>query len=332
MRKMILSGLSALLVLLPGLSGAALASPEELVPVGHTVGIDMCLQGVMVEGFSAVESAEGKCSPASRAGLLPGDVITRVNGKTVDSAAAFQRAAAGFDKNNVTLTVTRGGETLQFEVTPARDGEGRWLLGLWLRDSVAGIGTVTWYDPETGAYGALGHGICDPASGAVMPLSKGQLMESTVTGVVKGSAGFPGELCGSFGSGKALGSIEENTCFGIFGTMDAAPTENACLPVAECGEICTGEAEILANISGDEVERFDIEIRRIYENEENGRDMLICVTDPELLAATGGIVQGMSGSPIIQDGMLIGAVTHVLVNDPQTGYGIFIENMLEAAS
>lgn len=305
----------------------------ELVPVGDTVGIEIKMNGVMVVEAGDVETAEGTRSPARSAGILPGDLIMSVNGRTVATAAEFLSAAAGLDGSPVTLTAMRGGQEVRFSVTPAKTADGAWQLGLWLRDGVSGIGTVTFYDPASGTYGALGHGINDLQSGELMPIGNGSIVDAEVVDVVRGQEGCPGELCGHIEKTKLLGSLESNTLCGIFGHAEenCFPCEGA-LPVATSGEVVLGGAKILSNVTGSEIEEYDVEISRIYRGDEDVRSMMLTVTDPDLISATGGIVQGMSGSPIIQNGKIIGAVTHVLVSDPTRGYGIFIENMLNAAA
>ena len=209
--------------------------------------------------------------------------------------------------------------------------DGTWRLGAWIRDSMAGIGTVTFYDPATGSFGALGHGITDTDTGLLMPLGDGSVMHASVKAVKRGSAGEPGELKGSFDLAHDLGGLYANTEQGVFGTMESCGfTEGSALPVAKAGEVRTGPAAILSNVSGDRVESYSIEIVRVL-GSTGVQNLLIQVTDPALIQQTGGIVQGMSGSPILQDGKLVGAVTHVMVNEPSKGYGILIENMLEQA-
>ena len=207
-------------------------------------------------------------------------------------------------------------------------------LGAWIRDSMAGIGTMTFYDPLSGRFGALGHGVTDVDTGGLMPLEHGSIMDATVKAVKRGESGSPGELRGSFDLTRDSGSLYANTDCGLFGVIEgesnALGTQNA-VPVAQRGEVAVGAASILANCEGDAVREYAVEIERIYAGSSPTRNMLVRVTDPELLACTGGIVQGMSGSPILQNGKLVGAVTHVLVNDSARGYGIFIENMLDAA-
>ena len=302
----------------------------ELVPVGETVGIRLDLGGVSVAGLNAVQTAQGEVRPAEDAGIRPGDVITRIGARETPDAASFLTAVASLDGGSVEVTALRGGSAVRFTVTPARSAEGVWQLGLWLRDGMSGIGTVTFYDPASGTYGALGHGISDLDSGELLPFRRGEVRASTVADVIPGRAGAPGELCGAADADAApIGTVAQNTPAGIFGSaaFDGAP-----VPVAEESETVLGPATILANVAGDAVEAYDVEISRIYRGADDHRFLLLTVTDRDLLERTGGIVQGMSGSPILQGGKLVGAVTHVLLNDPTRGYGISIRDMLDAAA
>lgn len=299
---------------------AAATAPSYLIPGGSTVGIKMYTQGLVI-----TELVGG--SAAARAGLKKGDTILEADGKAVDSAQALTDCLrAGRD---VVLTVMRDGKRAEFLVSPSQTENGC-RLGVYIRDSIAGIGTVTYYDPLTGAFGALGHGVNDLTGSRLLPLEKGFIVSSSVAGVKKGCRGTAGQLHGVFDVTQALGTVEKNTERGLFGTMATIPNRTA-LPVADSAQVKTGAASILSNVDGTTVEEYAVHIDKLYPNAENGRNLLLTVTDERLLEKTGGIVQGMSGSPIIQDGKLIGAVTHVLVNDPTRGYGIFIENMLEAA-
>ena len=318
--------LTAALLLFPTARAAALA--EELVPVGQTVGIRLDMDGAMIVGFAQVDSEDGQRAPAQESGLLPGDIISGLNGRKISSCAEFLTAAQELTGESAQLTVERGGREIVCEVTPAKAPDGGYQLGLWLRDGVSGIGTVTYYDPETGAFGALGHGISDAGTAGLIPVGSGCITRAEVIDVIRGGSGSPGELCGRL-SDERRGEIDSNTGCGIFGSMEEPGGE--ALPVAGEDELSLGSATILSNVSGDSVGEYSAEICRIYHSPDDDRCFMISVTDPELLAATGGIVQGMSGSPVLQNGKLVGAVTHVLVSDPTRGYGISIERMLEAA-
>ena len=322
-------GLVIALLLTPGVSVYALEA-SELVPVGSTVGIRLEMGGVMVAGLTDVQTADGAVCPAGDAGLKSGDVITRIGAYDTPGAAEFLTAVSRLDGGAVELTAMRDGREVRFQVTPVCSEDGAYHMGLWLRDGVSGIGTVTFYDPATGTYGALGHGINDLDTGELLPFESGTLTGSSVVDVIPGTAGTPGELCGQFEPDNALGTVERNTVGGIFGSGDFGDY-GVPVPVAEESETKLGPATILANVDGGAVEEFAVEISRIYRGGEDQRFLLLTVTDEALLARTGGIVQGMSGSPILQDGKLIGAVTHVLVNDPTRGYAISIRDMLDAA-
>ena len=205
-------------------------------------------------------------------------------------------------------------------------------MGVWLRDSMAGIGTMTFWDPDTGVFAALGHGINDVDTAALMPLESGGIMAATVSGVERGRVGAPGELHGDFDLTADLGSLYANTSQGVFGRTAQPLSDRAeTVEVARADQVRTGPATILSNIRGDQVEEFQVEITHVSRSGDGTRNLMLEVTDPKLLSATGGIVQGMSGSPILQDGRLAGAVTHVLIDDPTRGYGIFAENMCRAA-
>ena len=308
---------------------AAFSQPRMLVPVGHTIGIKLFADGVVVIGLAQVETDRGVTAPGVDCGLQVGDVIEEANGTQVESSEQFSALlqCGGI----VDLAVIRDGEDLTLSARPVRDEDGTYRLGAWIRDSMAGIGTVTFYDPETGQFGALGHGITDSDTGLLMPLLDGAVMSSTVKAVKPGSAGTPGQLRGEFDLTRDMGTLSANTELGVFGTLESSQmTAGQAIPVASAAEIREGEAVIYANVSGDSVEAYAIEIVRILDP-TGAQNLLLRVTDAALIAKTGGIVQGMSGSPIIQNGKLVGAVTHVLVNDPTKGYGILIENMLNAA-
>lgn len=341
---MLARGLLAALAVLVLLSAAAGRHPSEagqaclgggdpkmLIPVGQTVGIKLFARGVMVVGLSDVTTETGACSPARECGLKTGDIITHINSQQVDTIEEVQQLLQECG-GELDIQATRGSKRLTMSAHAAPClADGSYKLGAWIRDSMAGIGTVTFYDPDTGTFAALGHGINDVDTGLLMPLQSGAIMPSRVSGLVPGEKGCPGELHGSFDLTRDLGRLTANTDWGVFGTLEEDCFSGEALEVAKASQVKTGAATILANIEGETVEEYTVEILRVYPS--SGREhqsMMIRVTDPRLLETTGGIVQGMSGSPILQNGRLVGAVTHVLVNDPTRGYGIFAEDMLEA--
>ena len=302
----------------------------QLIPVGSAVGIEVDVDGVLVDEVSEVVTEGGREMPAKKAGVKVGDVVTAVNGTEIDDISDFADCAKGFDGTPVALTILRQGKQLRCTVTPVMSVEENYQVGLWLRDRVAGIGTVTYYNPKTGEYGALGHGITDPESGTLIPITEGKTYDASIVDVVQGKSGDPGELTGTFDTHTVFGSVEDNSVYGIFGRCSGVERQGEIMETAELGEAVVGEAEILSTVNGCEPKAYSIRIDKIQRRDGEERYQL-SVTDPALLQKTGGVVCGMSGSPIIQNGKLIGAVTHVLVNDPTRGYGIFIENMLEAA-
>lgn len=311
---------------------AQAADITSLIPIGHTVGIKMSAQGVLVVRLSEVTTTSGAASPARDAGLSEGDMIVSINGAAVDSNDALQKQIALSAGQPVTMVISRDGSEKTIAVTPCADENGVYRIGVLARDSMAGIGTMTYVDPETGKFGSLGHAICESETGVLLPLKEGSVLYSVVGSVQRGAVGEPGALQGKFNSEQELGTVTENTQSGIFGTLsdDTLYKSLASVPVATRDEIQIGDAEILSNVEGDTVERFSVQVVKLYpEDDEYGRGMMLRVTDDKLIEKTGGIVQGMSGSPVMQNGKIIGAVTHVLVNDPTCGYAIGIEKMIE---
>ncbi len=322
---------AALIVVFSALqsAGAAYSEGLRLVPAGDIVGIRIENDGPMVVSFAGGNGA-GAASPAFEAGILPGDVIKAVNGQKVANLADFANFMKLWDGGEINVTVERDGARLDFTLVPKSKSTGGAELGVCVRDGMVGLGTVTFYDPASGAFGALGHGVNDVDTGTLLPLKSGAIMKAEVSGAVKGKAGSAGEITGSFDMENPLGSIFSNTVCGIFGTATDLIRKNiSSLPAAPKSAIETGSAKIINCVSGSARE-YEIQINRVYPDDGSGRDMLISITDPALIDVTGGIVQGMSGSPIIQNGKLVGAVTHVLLNDPTKGYGISIETMLDA--
>ena len=314
------------------LVSAQAAEISSLIPIGHTVGIKMSAEGVLVVQLSDVQTGDGAVCPARDAGIAEGDMIVSVNGASISSNDDLQKQIALSGGQPVELEVVRDGASQTITATPCADEDGVYRIGVLARDSMAGIGTLTYVDPETGAYGSLGHGICDSETGVLMPLKEGSLIYSIVGSVQRGEVGEPGALQGEFTTDGTLGTVEENTESGIFGTMTDSSLYASLesVPVASEDEIQVGDAEILTNVEGDVVEKYSVQVIKVYPADDKyGRGMMLRVTDPELLEKTGGIVQGMSGSPVLQNGKIIGAVTHVLVNDPTCGYAINIERMLE---
>ncbi|MBQ7801995.1 MAG: PDZ domain-containing protein [Oscillospiraceae bacterium] len=321
MKKLANRCIFALISILFLSSGASAA--EYLIPVGRVVGLELSQGSVTVAAFDDTLPA------AKNAGLHVGDEIRAIDGRDVDCAEDVRRALDHSD-GTVELTISRGGNEKTISMEPEVTADGP-RLGVYLRQGITGIGTVTWYDPETGAFGTLGHGVND-GKGNLLTMSRGLAYPASVVSVQKGRSGHPGQLKGALSSDRLLGTLSGNTAQGVFGTAPDA-WEGELMEVASYSDIRAGEATIRSTVTDGEPRDYSVEILKIYpQSRSDGRNLLLKVTDPALLETTGGIVQGMSGSPLIQDGKLIGAVTHVLVNDPTTGYGIFIENMLDAAS
>ena len=323
MKKTILTALWSLMII-SCLSAPAFA--QELLVGGQVVGIQISTRGVLVAGLSEVETTDGVCTPAKSAGVRQGDLIMKADGKPVSKAADVISAVEAADGQPVKLCLERESRTLELTVRPACSAEGQWLLGMWLRDGISGIGTITFQDPESGVYGALGHSISDSESGIQLPVGQGSICDAQILSVNPGASGAPGELNGCADLGKVLGSIALNTDCGIFGegysTLGTRKLES--------GQLATGPATIVSTISGRYTGEYAVEVNRVY-RDSNGQHAMISVTDPELLEKTGGIVQGMSGSPLIQNGKIVGAVTHVFVSDPSKGYAVSIDDMLKAA-
>ena len=305
------------------------AAPRYLIPGGQVVGVALKTRGVLV-----VAKADGGRQGAQ---LRVGDVILSVQGEQVDSAQELAEQVDSAGADSVELAVMRAGKEVTLQAASPLDGvDGRRRLGVWVRDSTAGVGTLSYIDPVSRAYGALGHAIVDADTGSMLSLQDGALMNARVVGVVRGQSGRAGELRGSFlKENQQIGSLELNSEFGIYGRMDEALQAALYpqgLPVGMRDEVHPGPAAIISTVDQNGPQEYAIEIERCFAQSQPGqKNMVIRVTDGRLIEKTGGIVQGMSGSPIIQDGRIVGAVTHVLVNDPTRGYGIFIENMLDAA-
>ncbi|MBO5935119.1 MAG: SpoIVB peptidase [Clostridia bacterium] len=300
---------------------------------GSLVGIRLYTEGILVVGTDDVVTSEGTVSPAEECGIMQGDIITEVNDEIVTSVSDFSNRVTASDGENISVTVKRGDETFYYSLKPAySESENKYRCGLWLRDSTAGIGTLTFADPQTKTLATLGHAICDTETQAVLPVGEGDILGASFEGCIPGQKGSTGQIKGCFTS-DILGSLADNNEFGVYGTYSSASFETGELyPVASQTETETGSAQIISTVSADGAQFYDIEIEKItYSKEKMSRSMVIKVTDQDLLNTTGGIIQGMSGSPIIQNGMIVGAVTHVFLNDPTRGYGVFIENMLDAA-
>lgn len=303
---------------------------RRVVQLGGTpFGIKLTTDGVMVVGMGQIQTQQDLVNPAWQAGIREGDVILSLDGQRISSKKEVSQAVEDCDGSPVEVTYRRGEEVRSCLVQPVRSSmDGQYHLGLWVRDSSAGIGTLTFYDPDTGAFAGLGHAICDVDTGQIMPLSQGQIVPASITGIQPGSAGSPGQLQGTFTSSDTCGQLLLNSSAGVYGCYDTPPAYSQTIPLAQMQEVHPGPAKMVTTIQGQKPRWFDIEIERVsLDRTEPTRNMVVHILDPELLEASGGIVQGMSGSPIVQDGMLVGAVTHVFVNDPTRGYGIFAENM-----
>jgi len=317
------------LVGLLSLGAAAEEARPQLIPGGVPFGVRFVTDGILIVGFCDVESGGRAQNPARDAGLKIGDRICRVNGAGVTTAGDLAGSVA--ENGGKPLRLDCCGERGEFSITLtplACDKDGRFRTGLWVRDSGAGIGTVTFVVPEKNQFAGLGHGICDAGSGELIPLSRGSVMGVTIGSVVKGAAGAPGELRGHFSSGK-IGTLFQNTVCGVFGVFTEPPSlPLSAMPIGYRHELHDGEATVWCTLDDNAPRAYRVEIGSINHRADGNKCFTVKVTDSALLQKSGGIVQGMSGSPIIQDGRLVGAVTHVLIGDPTTGYGIFIENML----
>ncbi len=303
---------------------------KTVIPCGTPFGIKMLTDGVVITDFGAVNGRLSQQSPAEAAGLRKGDIVKTVNGVGITDSISVTEAVQLSPE--CTIEVLRGGKEMSFSAEALiSDSDGQYKLGMWTKDSAAGIGTMTWYDPETGTFAGLGHAVSEQSSGVMMPLLSGEITAVTITDIIKGSDGMPGELCGAFISSIETGKLTLNSEFGIFGISGNSPILAEPVEIARRSEVKAGKAAIYVTTSGMMPEEYEIEIVSLDRASTSPvKNMTIKITDKRLLSRTGGIVQGMSGSPILQNGRLVGAVTHVLVSDPAMGYAVFAENMENA--
>lgn len=330
-----------LLEFLPSTETMEQRYPQKMLyPGGQAVGILLRTDGILVVGQSAITTDGTTVNPAEHAGIQTGDVITQVNGTAVthDDQLALLVNQLGEQQKPVVLQIQRQNQQLTREITPVYCQDTHtYRIGLLIRDNAGGVGTLTFVDPDTMEYGALGHMISSNETQSKLNILNGKLVSASIQGIKKGTEGYPGEKIGRFVSNASLGTIEKNTTAGIFGVLTDSnllkkSSFSQAMPTAAPNEVMPGPAQIFTAVDGNKVECFQVEIEKIMPSHKDGKSLVIRVTDPILLEKTGGIVQGMSGSPIIQNGKIVGAVTHVFINDPTRGYGILIHNMLQQTS
>lgn len=308
-------------------AAAAQDTSRQVIPLGSAFGIKLFTDGVIVASLSDIYTEEGVCCPAAEAGILPGDYLLQADGQDIPDNGALARYIGSSQGEAISFQVRREDQVFSVEVTPVY-GEGSFKTGMWVRDSAAGIGTLTFYDPATGVFAGLGHGICDMDTNGVMSLKSGEPAPITLCGIVKGLPEEPGQLQGYFSSEESLGRLLDNSETGVYGTLDAPPQGEA-VAILPREEVREGSVQLLVSVDASGPRLYEGEITELLDREQRTKNFVVTVTDPELLAATGGIVQGMSGCPILQEGKLAGAVTHVFTGDPASGYGIFAHTMWE---
>lgn len=313
-------------------------SPVKVLPGGQAIGVTLYTEGALVVGVSEFRGEDGLMHhPANDSGLMPGDIIEKANNTVIKDADHLAEIVNSINGSPVKLDILRNDKHISLSIKPVKDmEEHKYKLGIWVRDSTAGVGTMTFYEPNNRIYGALGHPITDMDTGTLLSIKNGEIVHSEVIAVKEGEKGKPGELQGVFlNDEKRIGNIEANTEYGIFGHIyaDSIVTNRLYkepIPVALQSEVKEGPASILATVDDQGVKAYDVRIIRVNrQSRPDGKSLVVEITDPTLLKLTGGIVQGMSGSPIIQNGKLVGAVTHVFINDPKRGYGVFAKWMLE---
>ncbi len=314
-----------------GAQAAPAGARPTLIPGGMPFGVKFFTEGVLVVGVTDIDTPTGIASPAKEAGIRTGDVVLKAAGEEVDSVEKLGELIQKSGGKPVTLELMRSNGKVTSVVTPAKTTDGDYRTGLWVKDSTAGIGTVTYIDESNDTFGGLGHGICDGETGELLLLKRGVVVDVNLNGVVRGRPNEPGELKGTFSSVKR-GSLSSNTECGVFGSINTSGMELAApVEIGYKSEVRPGRVCIITSVGSEGPRCYEAEIERITDADGKTKNFVLHITDPALLSLTGGIVQGMSGSPIIQNGRIIGAVTHVMINDPTRGYGIFIENMLEEA-
>ena len=306
-----------------------------VVPLGNVIGLKLYTDGVLVVGVTEVENVDNKkVKPYENSNIDEGDMIIAVNNKAITNTAELVQEVNKSDGKSLELKYVRNGEILTSSITPEKVEDNQYKLGIWVRDSAAGVGTISFYEPSTGMFAALGHGIMDVDTGDLITIARGSIVTSNIVSIQKGEKGKPGEIRGSIVNQSVIGEISKNTKLGIFGKLSNLGalninTSNA-IPVASRDEIELGKAKIVCMLENNKKEEYDVEIQKVFlNNNEDNKSMVIKITDSRLLAQTGGIIQGMSGSPIIQNGKLIGVVTHVFVSDPTMGYGVFSDLMIQ---
>lgn len=313
------------------------AEAPTLIVGGRPFGIKLLMEGVMVTGLGDVEADSGtSVCPAAEAGIETGDIVRSANGTVLTSNLQLQALITKSGGSPIRLSVQRDDSSFETVMKPVfSEQSGQWKGGMWVRDSIAGIGTMTFIDKETGRFAGLGHPICDSDTGGIVPLHSGEAVPIDITDAKRGEKGIPGELRGRFAAGSSFGTLDSNSGCGIFGALNEESfaeisAESREFKLGYRQDITTGEAEVWTTVNGDKPQNYAINIEKIdYTSEDSTRNMMIRITDERLIEVSGGIIQGMSGSPIIQNNKIIGAVTHVFVADPTCGYAIFAENMAD---
>ena len=310
-------------------------SRTKVIPVGNIAGVKLYTSGVLVVGMSEIEGKDNKVyKPYENTGIKEGDTITKINDKYISSTDDLIDNVNKSEGDTIEVTYIQNQQTKECSITPVKTNENEYKIGLWVRDSAAGVGTVTFYEPTTKNFGALGHGIADIDTGELLNIASGEFVTTRVLNITKGEKGNPGKIQGTIEEQQTIGKISKNTAFGIYGKVDNITSleidTSKEMEVALRDEIKLGKAKILCSLDNKNVQEYEIEIKKIYrENNYNNKSMEIEITDERLINKTGGIIQGMSGSPIIQNGKFVGAVTHVLVNNPKEGYAVFGDLMLK---